>query len=249
MKTRQIIILLPLLLLAAFCGALLASRGAASAKASAAAQSDAGRDAATQTADAGAADGLAASPDPAMFQSPFPDKSCPGLPNAKCCLWQVFKMGEGSREAKFGDPYKCDTGLTVQGEMFVKVPFHSGGAACDPLAKLIPDNSVLEAKGHVIRRNSDGFGDFEGDFTIRDPAGTTLFAGCIETLDRVGTHISCEKCEPDSHYEGLLVGRGEGRLANFSIRASITGRGLLPSPTGPKAATAIVINGALVKCP
>ena len=242
MKTKHVVGVLALLLVAAFGGAAIASRGAASGKASAAAQTDAAKDVASSAADSNAAD-------PAAFQTIFPDKSCPGLPNAKCCLWQVFKMGEGAREAKYGDPYKCDTGPTMEGEMFVRVPFHSGGAACDPLAKLIPDGSVLEAKGRVIRRDADGFGDFNGDFVIRDPAGATLFTGCIETLDRVGTHISCEKCEPDSHYEGMLVGRGSGNLANFSIRASITGRGLLPSPTGPKAATAIVINGALVKCP
>jgi hypothetical protein len=246
MKTRHAVGILALLLVAAFGGASLASRGAAPNKASAAAQADGQKDAAADAPDA-AADSTA--PDPAAFQTPFPDKSCPGLPNTRCCLWQVFKMGEGAREAKFGDPYKCDTGATVEGDMLMRVPFHSGGAGCDPQANLIPDNSVLEAKGHVIRRNADGFGDFNGDFVIRDPAGTTLFTGCIETLDRVGTHVSCEKCEPDSHYEGLLVGRGSGKLVNFSIRASITGRGLLPSPTGPKAATAIVINGALVKCP
>jgi hypothetical protein len=241
MKTKHVVGVLVLLLAAALGGASLASRGAASTK-TAAAQSSASVDSPDAAADSPA-------PDPAAFQTLFPDKSCPGLPSAKCCLWQVFKMGEGAREAKFGDPYKCDTGATMQGDMLMRVPFHSGGAGCDPLAKLIPDNSVLEAKGHVIRRDPDGFGDFNGDFVIRDPAGTTLFTGCIETLDRVGTHVSCEKCLPESHYEGMLVGRGSGNLANFSIRASITGRGLLPSPTGPKAATAVVINGALVKCP
>jgi hypothetical protein len=241
MKTKHVVGVLALLLVAAFCGAFAASSKVASTKANAAGT--------LTVAATDAADDPTASPDPALFQSPFPDKACPGLPNAKCCLWQVFKMGEGAREAKFSDPYKCDTGPTLEGEMFVKVPFHSGGATCDPLAKLIPDNSVLEAKGRVIRRNSDGFGDFNGDFVIRDPAGATLFTGCIETLDRVGTHTSCEHCNPESHYEGLLVGRGSGSLANFSIRASVTGRGLLPSPTAPKAATAIVINGALLKCP
>lgn len=246
MKTKHAVGILALLLVAAFGGASLASRGAAAARASAAAQADGQKDATADAPDA-AADSDA--PDPAAFQTPFPDKSCPGLPNTKCCLWQVFKMGEGAREAKFGDPYKCDTGATVEGEMFMKVPFHSGGAGCDPQANLIPDGSVLEARGRVIRRNADGFGDFNGDFVIRDPAGTTLFTGCIETLDRVGTHVSCEKCEPESHYEGMLVGRGSGKLVSFSLRASITGRGLLPSPTGPKAPTAIVINGALVKCP
>ena len=246
MKTKHVVGVLVLLLAAALGGASLASRGVASTKASAAPQADTQKDAAVDVADDAA---TSPAPDAAAFQTPFPDKSCPGLPNTKCCLWQVFKMGEGAREAKFGAPYKCDTGATMQGELFMKVPFHSGGAACDPLAKLIPDGSVLEAKGHVIRRDADGFGDFNGDFVIRSPAGATLFTGCIETLDRVGTHVSCEKCEPDSHYEGLLVGRGSGNLANFSIRASITGRGLLPSPTGPKTATAIVINGALVKCP
>jgi hypothetical protein len=107
---------------------------------------------------------------------------------------------------------------------------------------------VLEAKGRLISR-ADGFGDFNGDFVIRNPAGAVLFNGCIETLDRVGTHRSCEKCNPESHYEGWMTGRGSGNLANFSIRASIGARGLLPSPNTPTQVTAIDINGTYLKCP
>jgi hypothetical protein len=239
MKTRYAVSFAALLVAAAFCGAYAASRGVASTSEPAAREpapvADAARDA-------------AAEPDP--FQTPFPNKSCPDLPTGgtKCCLWQVFKMGEGERAAKFGDPYKCETGATMPGDMTMKVPFHSGGAECDPMAKLIPDGSVLEAKGRVIRRG-DGFGPFSGEFNILDPTGKTLFTGCIETLDRVGTHTSCDKCEPDSHYEGFMTGRGVGALSNVSIRASIAARGMLPSPTMPKAATAIVINGTLIRCP
>ncbi len=240
MKTKHVFSILALFA-AAFCGSFAFSHGAVTGAVTSTPNSD-------LVANSTAADSTSSEPEAFQSPSPFPDKTCPGLPSSKCCLFQVFKMGEGQREAKYDAPYNCETGTTMQGDLMMKVPFHSGGANCDPLVKLIPDGSVLEAKGHVIRR-SDGFGDFNGDFLIRDPAGKILFNGCIETLDRVGTHPSCEKCLPDSHYEGLLVGRGAGALANFSIRASIAGRGLLPSPTSPKTATAIVFNGALVKCP
>ncbi len=240
MKTKHVFSILALFA-AAFCGSFAFSHGLVTGAVTSTPNSD-------LVANSTAADSTSSEPEAFQSPSPFPDKMCVGLPSSKCCLFQVFKMGEGQREAKYDTPYNCETGTTMQGELAMKVPFHSGGANCDPLTNLIPDGSVLQAKGHVIRR-SDGFGDFNGDFIIRDPAGKILFNGCIETLDRAGTHPSCEKCEPDSHYEGLLVGRGAGALAHYSIRASIAGRGLLPSPTGPKTATAIVFNGALVKCP
>ena len=46
-----------------------------------------------------------------------------------------------------------------------------------------------------------------------------------------------------------MTGRGSGNLANFSIRASIGARGLLPLPGTPTQVTALDINGALLKCP
>ncbi|HEX7957285.1 MAG TPA: hypothetical protein VF508_10105 [Pyrinomonadaceae bacterium] len=230
MRTRYAVSFAALLLAAAFCGAFAASYSAAPTKAAPAAPA-------------------AAAAEPEPFQTPFPDKSCPGVSGtSKCCLWQVLKMGEGQRAATFETPYACDTGQTMLGNMTMKVPLHTGGASCDPRASLIPDGSTLEAKGRVIRR-ADGFGDFNGDFVIRSPAGTVLFSGCIETLDRVGSHPSCEQCLPSSHYEGWMTGRGAGALANFSIRASISARGLLPSPSMPQAATSITINGDLLKCP
>ena len=184
-----------------------------------------------------------------MFQSPFPDKTCVGVPDTRCCLRQVFKQGNGERNATFDAPYTCDTGPTRQGTMTMKVTLNSPGATCDPLTFVIPNGSVLEATGRRIRR-ADGFGNFVGDFVIRSPAGATLFTGCIETLDRVGTHRSCEACNPVSHYEGWLTGRGVGvKLAQYSIRASISARGLLPAPNATTQATAVDINGTLTRCP
>ena len=239
MRTRYAVSFAALLLAAAFCGAFAASHTPAVADVRvAAAASPADVTNAEPTTDA----------EPGMFQSPFPDRTCVGVPSTRCCLWQVFKQGNGERNASFEPRYACDTGATMQGTMTMKVPLMSGGATCDPQMSLIPNGSVLEAKGRLISR-ADGFGDFNGDFVIRNPAGAVLFSGCIETLDRVGSHRSCENCNPTSHYEGWMTGRGQGQLSNFAIRASIGARGLLPSPQTPTRATAIDINGTLMKCP
>lgn len=243
MRTRYTVSLAALLLLAAaFCGAFAASHAPAADASVAASAASAPAD----VKNAGPA--VEADPDPNMFQSPFPDKTCVGVPTSRCCMTQVFKQGDGQRNASYDPPYNCDTGTTMQGTLSMKVTLKSPGATCDQNSALIPDGSVLEAKGRVISRK-DGFGDFNGDFVIRNPAGAVLFSGCIETLDRVGTHRSCELCNPTSHYEGWMTGRGSGNLANFSIRASIGARGLLPLPGTPTQVTALDINGVLLKCP
>jgi hypothetical protein len=240
MRTRYTVSFAALLLAAAFCGAYAASHAPASANARTAA-------AASTPADVTNVE-PAAEPDPNMFQSPFPDRTCVGVPDTKCCTRQVFKQGNGTRQVAYTAPYNCDTGTTMQGTLRLRVTLITGNGACDQSAGFIPNNSVLEARGRVISR-TDGFGDFNGDFTITNPAGVVLFSGCIETLDRVGTHRSCENCNPTSHYEGWMTGRGQGPLSSFSIRASIGARGLLPLPQTPSQATAVDINGVLLKCP
>jgi hypothetical protein len=242
MRTRYTVSFAALLLAAAFCGAYAASHAPAAA------------DARTIAAESTPADvtnvepAPAVEPEPNMFQSPFPDRSCVGVPDTKCCTRQVFKQGEGKRQVTYNAAYDCDTGKTMQGALTLRVTLNSGNGACDQAVGFIPNGSVLEARGRVISR-ADGFGDFNGDFTIRNPAGAVLFSGCIETLDRVGTHRSCENCNPTSHYEGWMTGRGQGQLSSFSIRASIGARGLLPLPQTPTQVTAIDINGVLLKCP
>jgi hypothetical protein len=258
MRTRYAVSLAALLLAAAFCGAYAASHAPA-AKASVTASAEPAH-AEVKNAEAAAPTEAepAADADPSTdvletaAQSVFPDRACPDLlPEAvsKCCLWQVYKQGDGKRYADFAAPYACPTGQTMQGGMTMTVTLTSPGATCDPSANMIPNGSILEAKGRLIRR-ADGFGDFVGDFVIRNPAGAALFSGCIETLDRVGTHRSCEACNPTSHYEGWMTGRGVGsKGSHYAIRASIGARGLLPSPSSLTEGTAIDINGTIINCP
>ncbi|HJQ33551.1 MAG TPA: hypothetical protein VJ866_15305 [Pyrinomonadaceae bacterium] len=237
MRTRYAVGFAALLVAAAFCGAYAASHAPANANAPAAA-----------TSAEPAPDVSESSPQ----QSVFPDRACPDLmPEAisNCCLWQFYKQGDGKRRAEFGTPYACPAGQTVQGAMTMTISLTSPGTTCDPLLNMIPNASVLEAKGRLIRR-ADGFGDFVGDFVIRNPAGVNLFNGCIETIDRVGTHRSCEACNPTSHFEGWLTGRGvTPKGAHYAIRASIAGRGLLPSPQSATESVSIDINGDIINCP
>ena len=174
---------------------------------------------------------------PAPPASPFPDIPIPGVPNNNpCCLWQVEKRVDGERSAAFGPAYGCDTGSTSQGSMSIKMTIQSAGLPCDQ-QDIIPDGSTLVAKGDVIERQ-DLFGHYNGQFVIVNPANQVLFEGYIETMDRVGSHhlfFNCEKCNPQSHFEGWLVGRGSDLLPNHTIRALLVARGTLPTPASAAA--------------
>lgn len=194
------------------------------------------------------ADTTEASPAP---QSPFPDVCIPGVPEkGNCCLWEIVRKVDGKREAKYGTPYGCDTGQTRRGEMSIKMKLVFVKSVCDQ-QDIPPNNSTLEAKGVVIRRN-DGYAYFSGDFAITDSNGKTLFKGRMETTDRLGSHHTapaCERCNPESHFEGWLVGRGTNAFPNHTLRAFIVARGTVPSPQQSSMVLSGNITGTLVKCP
>lgn len=187
-----------------------------------------------------------------------PQVCIPVPTDGNCCIWQLEKKFDGKRTAKYSNPYKCPVGVnpspvtpTMQGTMTVTLTLASGGATCDPMSSLIPNNSVLTAQGRAIRRNDD-FAHFYGRFTIASQTGATLFTGHIETIDRLGTHhlfSNCEACNPQSHFEGWLVGQGAGTLANYTIRALVSSRGTVPSPTTPSTPAVGSISGTLIRCP
>jgi hypothetical protein len=184
-------------------------------------------------------------------QSPFPDLCIPGVPAGNCCLWQVEKRFDGTREANYEQPYVCDTGRTVRGELRVKVTLRTAGRLCDQNGALIPDGSSFEASGQVITR-TDRFAHFSGKFVITSPSGKELFNGTVETMDRVGSHhlfFNCEQCNPQSHFEGWLAGRGTDALPNHTLRGLIVARGAVPTPAVASAPLTGSINGMLVKCP
>ncbi|HEU4390421.1 MAG TPA: hypothetical protein VFV34_21635 [Blastocatellia bacterium] len=196
-----------------------------------------------------------ATPEPAaepVLQAPFPNVTIPGVPvPGKCCLWQVEERVDGTREAHYDPPYTCDTGQTMRGDMRIKMTIKSAGLPCDQNAGLIPNNSTLEARGQVIRRVSN-FAHFSGEFVIRNPGGTVLFNGYIETIDRMGSHhlfFNCEACNGASHFEGWLVGRGSPALPNHTLRAILVARGTVPSPTTASTPLTGSINGTFLKCP
>lgn len=184
------------------------------------------------------------------FQSPFPDISIPGVPEkGDCCLWEIVRTVAGNREAKFGNPYTCDMGPTRRGEMKIKMKLKFPKTPCDQ-QDIPTDNSTLEATGQVIRRN-DQYAYFTGDFTIADSGGKVLFTGRIETTDRLGSHHlspNCETCNPLSHFEGWLVGRGTDAFPHHTLRALIVARGTVPSPNTSSTPMAGRLTGTLIKC-
>lgn len=184
------------------------------------------------------------------LKSPFPDVSIPGVPDrGDCCLWQIERRVDGKREAKFDKPYKCDTGPTRRGEMKIKMTIKFPGTACDQ-QDIPPNNCTLEATGQILRRD-DQYAYFTGDFTIADSGGKVLFTGRIETTDRLGSHhlfFNCEKCNPMSHFEGWLVGRGTDAFPNHTLRALIVSRGTVPSPRITSTPMTGSLSGTLIKC-
>jgi len=189
----------------------------------------------------------ATSPAPA----PFPDVCIPGVPSGDdCCLWQIQRRADGKREAKFGNVYKCDMGPHRRGDMLITMSLKFPGTVCDQ-QDIPANNSKLEAKGTVIRRD-DQYAYFSGEFTITDPGGKVSFKGHIETTDRLGSHqmfFNCEKCNPISHFEGWLVGRGEGVFSHHTLRALLVARGTVPSPSVPSTPMTGSLTGTLIKCP
>ena len=189
-----------------------------------------------------------ASPPP---QSPFPDVCIPGVPEkGDCCLWEIVRKVDGKREAKYGSPYKCDMGQTRRGDMAIKMKLTFPHSLCDQ-QDIPANNSTLDAKGVVIRRD-DGYAYFSGEFAITDSGGKVVFKGRIETTDRLGTHHTapaCERCNPLSHFEGWLVGRGTDAFPHHTLRAFIVARGTVPSPQQSSMVLSGNITGTLVKCP
>ena len=240
MKTIYTLSLLLALLIGVVCGASLISKNNASAKS------------VVGTAAAKAVEVPVVEAEP-MPASPFPDISIPGVPaTGNCCLTQLEKRAQGTRKVDFGASYACPTGATQRGVMRVDMQLVSAGGVCDPLVALIPNNSKLVATGNLIRRN-DGFAHYLADFAILNPAGATLFKGTMETIDRMGTHhlfFGCEQCNPVSHFEGWIVGRGTAAAtANFAIRAMIVSRGTVPSPAVVSTPMTGSLNGTFIKCP
>ena len=182
-------------------------------------------------------------------QSPFPDVCIAGIPDkGDCCLWEIVRRANGRREAKYGAPYRCDTGQTRRGEMSITMKLTTVTSTCNQ-QDIPANNSTLQARGVVIRRN-DGYAYFSGEFAITDSTGKVLFKGTIETTDRLGTHhTTCEQCNPVSHFEGWLVGRGTDVFPNHTLRAFIVARGTVPSPTQASMVLSGNITGTLVKCP
>ena len=185
------------------------------------------------------------------MQSPFPDITIPGVPDTgPCCMWQVEKRIDGERRAAFDPAYRCDTGVTERGGMKMSLKITSAGLPCDQ-SDLIPDGSRLDASGSLIRR-ADGFAHYITEFSITDPGGTVLFEGTLETIDRLGSHhlfFNSEVCNPQSHLEGWLVGRGTSALPNHTIRALLVARGTVPSVTTPLTPMVGSLNGVFIKCP
>ena len=184
-----------------------------------------------------------------MAARKLPEITIPGVPKGKCCLWQIDKVAAGNREATdFGELYDCETGRTQQATVVIKLELKSTRLICDQIVaqKLLPDGSVLEAKGGFTFR-SDGFAHFTGSFTIQNVDGKRSFQGTIELMDRVGTHRACEKCNEKSHLEGWLVGRASEH-DNLTLRAMIALKGVSLSPDAPKKRLSGIINGALIVC-
>jgi hypothetical protein len=183
---------------------------------------------------------------------PIPNIMIAGVPTAcDCCMSQFHKKAEGEREASLAKPYTCDSGLTARGPTRIKLVLNTFGPPCDQRPRLVPDGSVLAAKGQTIRRE-DGFAHFLGAFSLTGPTGTLLFSGRIEVIDRIGTHhppFGPEVCNQPEHLEGWLVGKGQGELSSFTLRALLVAKGYMSPSGGNSKIESGSLDGVLLKCP
>jgi hypothetical protein len=187
---------------------------------------------------------------------PFPDVTIPGVPDkGDCCLARVHKTSvDGSRTVKFGTAYVCKVGdkvhKTARGPATLRIPLVPGSKTCDELPKVIPDGSLLEAKGVLTRRLDDGFSHFIGTFTIKKGA-TVLFKGTIETIDNISTHhkpFGTDPCDKRHHLQGWLVGAGvTPATARYTLRALLEAN--IDAGAGNTEAIApFGLNGVLIEC-
>jgi len=189
----------------------------------------------------------------AQATAAIPNVTIPGVPpTGNCCLWQIHKMAKGERRVQFGTPYNCNNGQTTRVSTEFKLTLTSEGVPCDqPGLNVIPNGSVLEAKGNTIKR-TNGLAHFFGDFTIRNPNNQVLFRGTIEAIDSVGTHhppLGNEACNRRDHLEGWLVGRGAPpSLQNFTLRALIVAKAPRLRPNIPIREVSGSIDGVLIEC-
>jgi hypothetical protein len=169
------------------------------------------------------------------------------LPAGQCCLFQLHKKAEGSRNGSLSTSYQCHTGLTGRGTIKYEIRLTSEGAPCDqPFPGL--NLGLLEANGDLIRR-ADGFADFSGTFSIRPaPGASPLFTGTIEAFDRVGTHhnpFGAEVCNQPNHLEGWLTGSAPHN-PKLLLRALLVAK--VPTPTGLSASISGPVEGSLDGC-
>jgi len=187
----------------------------------------------------------------------YPRTTIPTLPGSdNFCLWQIHKdFSKGSLSPTLGNLYACGKDKpfeTQHGSLSISIELISAGPPCDQDPQLIPNGSVLTAKGVVIRRK-DGLADFTsngpGSFIITAPNKVQLFSGFIELMVRVGTHhfpFGDEACNPENHIEGWLVGLGKGELSSICLRALLAANGTVAQKdTTP--ITKGTLNGVLLK--
>src|SRR5437867_2591553 len=111
-------------------------------------------------------------------------------PPANYCIFQVVKnLIGGTRQVSQWSPppHSCSHGqhtdlwgpTTLQARLNPLPP-------CDDEAS-IKSESIFRAAGHTVLRQGDTLAHFFGRFQIVDPSGQQqLFAGYIETIDRIG---------------------------------------------------------------
>jgi len=187
-----------------------------------------------------------------------PTVAIPTVPDGKCCLWRLSKVGKGQLDQRLGAAYPCKLGETARGAVRrLEVKLGTGDAHCEELPRLIPVGSWLVATDnvvHVIRRKDD-LAHFSGSFRILSPdRRMTLFRGYLEAIQRISTHhnrpFGGDKCDPKDRLQGWLVGTGDGAAKGFTLRALLIAR-TEPLSGGEKgyALPEVGLDGVLIECP
>lgn len=190
--------------------------------------------------------------------NPFPDVVIPGISSGvNYCIFRVDRTFDGVFEgSQRASSYDCATDHHVKktSSFSSKITWRITAALnCDESISVWP-STQLSAKGITIARD-DGFAHFIGSFSIvKKQSGkpdVTYFKGLLELIGRSGSHQSLgEACDEEQHIEGWIIGRGQGPVRKYTLRAVIVAKGKLSIGVGAfPDASVNRITGTLIKTP
>ena len=188
----------------------------------------------------------------AALSEQFPLVAIPSIPTTgEYCMYRINKTICGAINTKISRDsyYQCsrERAPLVHSPTSVVLRVNELPECSDTLSD-VPGDFLLESSGSSIIEDN-GFAHYSGDLKITDfITQVVMFTGRMELFGRVGTHQGFEKCDELQHVEGWIVGEGQGKWSQYTLRAMISAEGSFPNSTIPSSPNSR-ITGAIIKAP